>query len=43
MQHINDKVAKVFYLWIETGSMVCPTGIIADAAQLLYASWHKEN
>jgi len=31
-------VAKVFYLWVEAGSMVRPTGIIADLAELLYAS-----
>jgi len=31
-------VAKVFYLWVETGSMVRPAGIIADPAELLYAS-----
>jgi len=31
-------VAKVFYLGVETGSMFRPTGIIADNAELLYAS-----
>jgi hypothetical protein len=31
-------VAEVFYLWVETGSMFPSTGIIADNAELLYAS-----
>jgi len=31
-------VAKVFYLWVERGSMVCPTVIIADPVELLFAS-----
>jgi len=31
-------VAKVFYLWVETESMFRSTGIIANPAELLYAS-----
>jgi hypothetical protein len=34
-------VAKVFYLWVGTGSMFCPAGIIADPAELTYTSQHK--
>jgi hypothetical protein len=31
-------MAKMFYLWIETESMVRPTGIIAQPEELLFAS-----
>jgi hypothetical protein len=31
-------VAKVFYLWIERGSMFRSNGIIANPAELLYVS-----
>jgi len=31
-------VAKMFYLWVETGNVFRPTGIIADHAELLCAS-----
>jgi hypothetical protein len=31
-------VAKVFYLWFETGNKFRPVGIIADPVELLYAS-----
>jgi hypothetical protein len=31
-------VAKVFYLWVETGSMFRPAGIIANLAELIYDS-----
>ena len=34
-------LARVFYLFVETESMFCPTVIIADPAGLLYASQHK--
>jgi len=31
-------MVKVFYLWVETGSMVRSAGIIADPGGLLFAS-----
>jgi len=31
-------MAKVFYLWVEMGSVVRPIRIIADPKELLYAS-----
>lgn len=34
-------VAKVFYVWVEAGSMFHPTGIIVGSAELLCISYHK--
>ena len=35
-------VAKVFYVWVEAGSMFHPTGIIVGSAELLCVSYHKK-